>query len=106
MVTKPKLDCAFPKWSHMRFLYYSPEKGVVRLKRINLFDNVLEEIERCHLLAFLKNLHGLADLFFDFLYFFVRPLFVFWRRMRYGRADRGWSRSGCRFGYLEFRRLI
>ena len=34
----------------------------------------------------------------------------FWRRMRYGRADRGWSQSWsrdwCRFRYLEFRRLI
>jgi hypothetical protein len=41
------------------------------LKQVQLFDNALEEIEGCHLLAFLKHLHGLADLLFAFLYIFV-----------------------------------
>jgi hypothetical protein len=37
---------------------------------------MLEETECCHLPAFLKNLHGLADLLFDFPYLFVWPVFV------------------------------
>src|SRR5215469_12983745 len=46
----------------------------------NLFNNTLEKIECCHLSAFLESLHGLAHLFFDLRYAFVRLVFVLKRR--------------------------